>query len=124
MLDRETSRLTLIGSEEGGVNIEEVAAQTPEKIIRTEIYPAFGLTEFQAREFAYKLITDINYRPVIPNATQLILSLYNAFTECDCSLVEINPLAIVNTDDGLDIVALDSKVNLDEKLTLATSRYS
>ena len=114
LLDRETSRLTLIGSEEGGVNIEEVAAQTPEKIIRTEIYPAFGLTEFQAREFAYKLITDINYRPVIPNATQLILSLYNAFTECDCSLVEINPLAIVNTDDGLDIVALDSKVNLDE----------
>lgn len=114
LLDRETSRLTLIGSEEGGVNIEEVAAQTPEKIIRAEVHPAFGLTEFQAREFAYKLITDANYRPVIPNATQLILALYNAFTECDCSLVEINPLAIVKTDDELDIVALDSKVNLDD----------
>lgn len=114
LLDRETSRLTLIGSEEGGVNIEEVAAQTPEKIIRAEVHPAFGLTEFQAREFAYKLITDANYRSVIPNATQLILSLYNAFTECDCSLVEINPLAIVKTDDELDIVALDSKVNLDD----------
>ena len=114
LLDRETSRLTLIGSEEGGVNIEEVAAETPEKIIRAEVHPAFGLTEFQAREFAYKLITDTNYRSVIPNATQLILSLYNAFTECDCSLVEINPLAIVKTDDELDIVALDSKVNLDD----------
>ena len=114
LLDRETSRLTLIGSEEGGVNIEEVAAETPEKIIRAEVHPAFGLTEFQAREFAYKLITHTNYRSVIPNATKLILSLYKAFTECDCSLVEINPLAIVKTDDALDIVALDSKVNLDD----------
>ena len=114
LLDRETSRLTLIGSEEGGVNIEEVAERTPEKIIRTEIYPAFGLNEFQARAFAYKLITDANYRSVIPNATQLILALYNAFTESDCSLVEINPLAIVKTDDELDIVALDSKVNFDD----------
>ncbi len=114
LLDREISRLTLIGSEEGGINIEEVAAKTPEKIIRAQVHPAFGLTEFQAREFAYKLITDTYYRSVIPNATQLILSLYNAFTECDCSLVEINPLAIVKTDDELDIVALDSKVNLDD----------
>ncbi len=114
LLDRETSRLTVIGSEEGGVNIEEVAAQTPEKIIRAEIHPAFGLTEFQAREFAYKLITDASYRSVIRNATKLILALYNAFTECDCSLVEINPLAIVKSDDALDIVALDSKVNLDD----------
>ncbi|MYG05903.1 succinate--CoA ligase subunit beta, partial [Candidatus Poribacteria bacterium] len=94
--------------------IEEVAAQTPEKIIRTQINPAFGLTEFQARAFAYKLITDTSYRPIIPNAAALILSLYNAFTECDCSLVEINPLAIITTDNALDIVALDSKINLDD----------
>ena len=115
LLDRETSQLTLIGSEEGGINIEEVAAQTPEKIIRTQIDPAFGLTEFQARQFVYQLITDPTYRPIIPNTTELILSLYNAFTRCDCSLVEINPLAIVAKDDNeLDIVALDSKVNLDD----------
>ena len=114
LLDRETSQLTLIGSEEGGVNIEEVAAQTPEKIIRTQIDPAFGLTEFQARQFAYKLITDTSYHPIIPNAVALILSLYNAFIGCDCSLVEINPLAIITTDTELDIVALDSKVNLDD----------
>ena len=114
LLDRETSQITLIGSEEGGVNIEEVAAQTPEKIIRTQSHPAFGLTEFQAREFAYKLIADPIYRPIIPQTTELIRALYNAFIACDCSLVEINPLAIVQTEDGLDIVALDSKVNLDD----------
>ena len=114
LLDRETSQLTLIGSEEGGVNIEEVAAKTPEKIIRAQIDPAFDLTEFQARAFAYKLITDAKYRPVIANATELILSLYNTFTGCDCSLVEINPLAIVTIDNELDIVALDSKVNFDD----------
>ena len=114
LLDRATSQLTLIGSEEGGVNIEEVAAQTPEKIIKTQIHPAFGLTEFQAREFAYKLITDATYRQLIPNTTELIISLYNAFVECDCSLIEINPLAIVGENDNLEIVALDSKVNLDD----------
>ena len=114
LLDRETSQLTLIGSEEGGVNIEEVAAQTPEKIIRTQIDPAFGLTEFQARAFVYKLIANTTYHPIIPNATALILSLYDAFTNCDCSLLEINPLAIISKDDELEIVALDSKVNLDD----------
>lgn len=114
LVDRETSQLTLIGSEEGGVNIEEVAAETPEKIITTQIHPAFGLTPFQAREFTYRLITDVAYRDVIPKATELIMSLYNAFIGCECSLIEINPLAIVKTDFGLEIVALDSKVNLDD----------
>ena len=114
LLDRETSQITLIGSEEGGVDIEEVAEKTPEKIIRTLIHPAFGLTEFQAREFAYKLITSHSYHQLIPNATELILSLYNAFVECDCSLIEINPLTIIGEGDNLDIVALDSKVNIDD----------
>lgn len=114
LLDRETSQLTLIGSEEGGMDIEEVAAQTPEKIIRTQIDPAFGLTDFQARDFSYKLITNPTYRHLIPNATELIISLYNAYVGCDCSLIEINPLAIVGEDDDLEIVALDSKVNLDD----------
>ncbi len=114
LLDRETSQLTLIGSEEGGVNIEEVAARTPEKIIRTQIHSAFGLTAFQARKFAYKLITDVTYQQLIPNATELITCLYNAFVECDCSLIEINPLAIVGENDDLEIVALDSKVNFDD----------
>ena len=114
LLDRETSQLTLIGSEEGGVNIEEVAARTPEKIIKAQIDPAFGLTEFQARNFAYRLITNSTYQQLIPNATELIISLYNAFVGCDCSLIEINPLAIVGEDDDLEIVALDSKVNFDD----------
>ena len=114
LLDRDTSQLTLIGSEEGGMDIEEVAAQTPEKIIRTQINPAFGLTDFQAREFAYRLITSPIYRHLISNATELIISLYNTFVGCDCSLIEINPLAIVGEGDELEIVALDSKVNLDD----------
>ncbi len=114
LLDRETSQLTLIGSEEGGMDIEEVAAQTPEKIIRTQIDSAFGLTDFQARDFSYKLITDPTYRHLIPNATELIISLYNAFVGCDCSLIEINPLAIVGEGDDLEVVALDSKVNFDD----------
>lgn len=114
LLDRETSQLTLIGSEEGGMDIEEVAAKTPEKIIRAQIHPAFGLTEFQARNFAISLITNPNYRELIPHATELITCLYNAFVECDCSLIEINPLAIVGEEDDLEIVALDSKVNFDD----------
>ena len=114
LLDRETSQLTLIGSEEGGMDIEEVAEKTPEKIIRTQIDPAFGLTDFQARDFAYKLITDTNYRQLIPNATKLINCLYNAFVQCDCSLIEINPLAIVGEGEDIEIVALDSKVNFDD----------
>ncbi len=114
LVDRETSQLALIGCAEGGINIEEVAAQTPEKIIRAQIDPAFGITPFQARQFAYRLITDEAYRGLIPKAAQLILSLYDAFTACDCSLVEINPLAIVKTDDGLAIAVVDAKVNLDD----------
>ena len=114
LLDRETSQLTLIGSEEGGMDIEEVASKTPEKIIRSQIHPAFGLTEFQAREFSYKLITDTAYRHLIPHTSELIISLYNAFVGCDCSLIEINPLAIIGEDDDLEIVALDSKVNIDD----------
>ena len=114
LLDRETSQLTLIGSEEGGVNIEEVAEHTPEKIIKSPINPAFGLTNFQARNFAYKLIVDEEYQQIIPNATELITSLYKAFVQCDCSLIEINPLAIVGEPDNLQIVALDSKVNFDD----------
>lgn len=114
LVDRETSQLALIGCAEGGINIEEVAAQSPEKIIRAQIEPAFGMTSFQARQFAYQLITDGVYRELIPKATALIMSLYDAFTACDCSLVEINPLAIVKTDDGLEIAAVDAKVNLDD----------
>ena len=121
LLDRETSQLTLIGSEEGGMEIEEVAAHTPEKIIKTQIDPAFGLTDFQARGFAYQLITDPAYKQLIPNAVSLIKCLYNAFIGCDCSLIEINPLAIIGEDDDLEIVALDSKVNLDDN---ALSRHT
>ncbi len=114
LVDRERSRLALVGSAAGGGNIEEVAAQSPEKIIKSDIEPAFGLTPFKAREFAYRLLPEAIYREVIPKVTELILSLYTMFVSCDCSLIEINPLAVVKTSTGLDIAVIDAKVNLDD----------
>ena len=111
VVDRASSRIVMMGSEEGGVDIEEVAATYPEKIIRETIDPAIGLQPFQARKMAYRL----NIPPNLVNQTaKLMLGLYDTFVDCDCSLAEINPLAITNNDDGLDIVALDAKLNFDD----------
>ena len=111
VIDRTDSRLVIMGSEEGGVDIEEVAATRPEKILKQTIDPASGLPPFQARKLAY----DLNIpRELVNKAADLMIGLYNAFVACDCSLAEINPLAITNTDDGQDIVALDAKLNFDD----------
>ena len=111
VVDRASSRIVMMGSEEGGVDIEEVAATYPEKIIRETIDPAIGLQSFQARKMAYRL----NIPPNLVNQTaKLMLGLYDTFVDCDCSLAEINPLAITKNDDGLDIVALDAKLNFDD----------
>ena len=111
VVDRASSRIVMMGSEEGGVDIEEVAATYPEKIIRETIDPAIGLQPFQARKMAYRL----NIPPNLVNQTaKLMLGLYDTFVDCDCSLAEINPLAITKNDDGLDIVALDAKLNFDD----------
>ena len=111
VVDRASSRIVMMGSEEGGVDIEEVAATYPEKIIRETIDPAIGLQPFQARKMAYRL----NIPPNLVNQTaKLMLGLYDTFVDCDCSLAEINPLAITKNNDGLDIVALDAKLNFDD----------
>ena len=111
VIDRTDSRLVLMGSEEGGVDIEEVAATRPEKIIKQTIDPAIGLPPFQARKLAY----DLNIpRDLVNKAADLMIGLYSAFVASDCSLAEINPLAITKTDDGQDIVALDAKLNFDD----------
>ncbi|WP_088005911.1 ADP-forming succinate--CoA ligase subunit beta [Indiicoccus explosivorum] len=108
VLDRETSRVTLMGSEEGGMDIEEVAANTPEKIFYEEIDPVVGLTGFQARRMAFNM----NIPPKLVNkAAKLMLGLYQAYLEKDASIVEINPLVV--TGDG-QVVALDAKFNFDE----------
>ena len=111
VIDRTDSRLVIMGSEEGGVDIEEVAATRPEKILKQTIDPAIGLPPFQARKLAYDL--DIP-RELVNKAADLMIGLYNAFVDSDCSLAEINPLAITRIDDGQDIVALDAKLNFDD----------
>ena len=111
VLDRASSRLVMMGSEGGGVDIEAVAATCPEKIINEVIDPSVGLQSYQARKLAYGLNIPQN---LISKATELIIGLYNTFVDCDCLLAEINPLAITKTDKGLDLLALDVKLNFDD----------
>jgi succinyl-CoA synthetase beta subunit len=108
VLDRSTSRIVMMASEEGGTEIEEVAERTPEKIFRETIDPVVGLTGYQARRLAFA----INIPPESLNkAVGFMMSLYQAFVEKDCSIAEINPL--VTTGDG-QVLALDAKLNFDE----------
>ncbi len=108
VLDRANSRMVLMGSEEGGMEIEEVAAETPEKIFNEEIDPTVGLQAFQARRLAFNLNIEKQY---LGKVTKLIMNLYKAFDDKDCMTAEINPL--VTTKDG-DVMALDAKMNFDE----------
>ncbi|ASV65968.1 ADP-forming succinate--CoA ligase subunit beta [Cytobacillus sp. FSL W7-1323] len=107
VLDRATSRVTLMASEEGGTEIEEVAEATPEKIFKEEIDPVVGLTAFQARRIAF----NINIPTKLVNqAVKFMMGLYQAYVEKDCSIAEINPLVV--TGDG-KVMALDAKLNFD-----------
>ena len=108
LLDRETSRLTMMASTEGGMEIEEVAAATPEKILKITIDPAVGFKGFHARELAFGLGLEGDQ---IKSAVKLMTSLYDAFVELDCSLVEINPLVVTGAGH---VMALDAKVNFDD----------
>ncbi|MBB6636687.1 ADP-forming succinate--CoA ligase subunit beta [Cohnella thailandensis] len=107
VVDRGTGRVVLMGSEEGGTEIEEVAAHSPEKIIKEVVDPAVGLTTFQARRLAYAINIP---NELINKAVKFILSLYAAFVDKDCSIAEINPLVVTG---GGDIIALDAKLNFD-----------
>ncbi|MBO2531705.1 succinyl-CoA synthetase beta subunit [Planifilum fulgidum] len=107
VIDRSTGRVTLMASEEGGTEIEEVAARTPEKIIKESIDPAVGLLPFQARRVAFKINIP---KDRVNKAVQFMMGLYRTFVEKDCSLAEINPL--VTTEDGR-VMALDAKLNFD-----------
>jgi succinyl-CoA synthetase beta subunit len=108
LVDRATSRITVMASSEGGVEIEEVAAKTPEKIIKVAVDPATGIQSFHAREIAFGLGLEGNQ---IASATKFITAMYKAFTELDCSIVEINPLVVTGAGD---VLALDAKVNFDD----------
>jgi len=107
LLDRSLSRVVLIASEEGGVNIEEVAANNPEKIFKEVIDPVVGLTDFQARRIAFNINIP---NELINKAVEFFKNLYNVYTDKDCAIVEINPM--ITTGDG-KIMALDAKLNFD-----------
>jgi succinyl-CoA synthetase beta subunit len=107
-LDRATSRVTFMASKEGGVEIEEVAAKHPEKILREAVDPVVGFSDFQGRRLAFGLgLTG----PTVNKFVQFCATLYKMYVETDASLVEINPLVILK--DG-NVLALDAKVNFDE----------
>jgi len=108
VMDRATERVAFMASTEGGVEIEKVAAETPEKILKEFVDPGMGLMPYQARKLAYGLGLE---GKTASAATSFILKLYRLFVEKDCSLAEINPLII--TDAG-DVMALDAKLNFDD----------
>ncbi len=106
--DRTTAKIVMIGSEEGGMEIEKVAAESPEKIIKEYIDPAIGLAPFQATRMAYKM----NFKPeAIRKASDIMIKLYAAFIGKDCSQVEINPLVVTAEND---VICLDAKLNFDD----------
>ena len=107
IVDRAVSKVVVMASTEGGMDIETVAANTPEKILKEWVDPAVGLVPFQARKLAFGLGIP---KELTGKAVKLMTGLYNAFVDTDCSLVEINPLVL--TEDG-DIVALDAKMNFE-----------
>ncbi|MEK6454050.1 ADP-forming succinate--CoA ligase subunit beta [Caldifermentibacillus hisashii] len=107
VLDRATSRVTLMASSEGGMEIEEVAEKTPEKIFKETIDPLIGLAPFQARRIAFNIGIP---KELVNQAVKFMTGLYTVFVEKDCSIAEINPLVI--TGDG-KVMALDAKLNFD-----------
>jgi len=108
LLDRATARVTVMASAEGGVDIEEVAAKTPEKIVRVAIDPVTGLQPFHAREIAFALGLEGKQ---VQAAVVFLDGLYRAFQSLDASLVEINPLVVTTAGD---LLALDAKMNFDD----------
>lgn len=108
LMDRATSRITVMASTEGGMDIEEVAEKTPEKIIKVAIDPVFGLAGFYARQIAFGLGLEGKQ---VSSAVKLLKAMYKAFTELDASLVEVNPLVVTGSGD---VIALDAKMNFDD----------
>ncbi len=107
-IDRSISKITIISSTEGGTEIEEVSAKTPDMILKEQINPLLGVRNYQARQIALNLgLTG----PLLTKASSLLKSLYKIFIENDCSLLEINPLVITPDDE---IVVLDIKMDIDD----------
>ncbi|MEM8588837.1 MAG: ADP-forming succinate--CoA ligase subunit beta [Pseudomonadota bacterium] len=108
LVDRATSRVTVIASTEGGMEIEEVARDQPDKIVKLAIDPAIGMMGFHARRVAFGLGLQGKQ---VGSAVKLLLALYKAFTDLDASLVEVNPLVVTEDDQ---VIALDAKMTFDD----------
>lgn len=108
LVDRSKERIAIIASQDGGMDIEEVAARTPERIVTVTVNPAAGLQPYQARQLAFNLGLNVEQ---VKQFVQLTQNLYRLFEECDAGLLEINPL-IVNRSG--DLVALDAKINIED----------
>jgi succinyl-CoA synthetase beta subunit len=107
ILDRATSQLVMMASTEGGMDIEEVAEHTPEKILKEQINPIVGLMPFQARNLAFKLGLEGEQ---VGKAVKFMMALYNVYVDKDVSIIEINPLVVTKEND---VLALDAKINFD-----------
>jgi succinyl-CoA synthetase beta subunit len=108
LIDRGSSRITLMASTEGGMEIEEVAARTPEKILKVVIDPVTGLMPYHGRKIAFGLGLE---GKSVNTAVKFLMAMYRAFTELDASIVEINPLVITGAGE---VIALDAKMNFDD----------
>jgi succinyl-CoA synthetase beta subunit len=113
VVDRGSGRVTMMASTEGGMEIEEVAAKHPEKILKQAVDPAIGFRPWQARALAHGLGLEGNENKA---AVKFLSSLYRAFVDLDCSLAEINPLVVTKQgpDGNSQILALDAKLNFDD----------
>ncbi|MBW1841138.1 MAG: ADP-forming succinate--CoA ligase subunit beta [Deltaproteobacteria bacterium] len=106
--DRETAKIVIMASEAGGMDIEEVAAESPEKIIKVYVDPLTGIQPYHCRQAAFGLRLS---PPLIKPFVSMLGSLYRLFVDCDCSLVEINPLVITKEET---VIALDAKMDFDD----------
>jgi succinyl-CoA synthetase beta subunit len=111
LIDRDRRRIVFMASTEGGMDIEKVAHDTPEKILTTYVDPVVGLAAYQARDLAFALELHKYGKNTVASFTKLMMALYECFVKEDCSLVEINPLVVLK--DG-SVMALDAKVNFDD----------
>jgi succinyl-CoA synthetase beta subunit len=118
VIDRGSSKVTVMASTEGGMDIEEVAAKTPEKIFTETIDPLVGLTAFQCRKIAFSLGLG---GKLVNKAVSVLQGLYKTFIACDCSMLEINPLVITAEEN---LIALDAKFGFDDNAVFRHPKLS
>jgi malate-CoA ligase subunit beta len=118
LVERSSERVVMVGSAQGGMEIEELAENNPEAIIKIYIEPAVGLLDFQAREMAFALGIDSE---VMSHAVKTIKGCYRALRELDCSMLEINPLVITGSGE---LIALDAKMSFDDNALFRQTKIS